>query len=670
MELENDIVADSEGEDEYFPLRPIGSPAPMKKIERPTLNASIPVLGLHQGDTSHISEYTNKPSSHVESISVFTNKPQTSSHPDTEIPSDPPKPQRPRPRPLYKMKQQAPSISEISGGDSSFAGSVLSIADRAKTRSRAPKPSESGPLPSKSPVASVISLGVIDISSDDDSDELNSLPKGKPKARKGKEVSKPQKKVRRNAIESLEHSPPRPISPASKNPSSPFLSNDDDINSHYDHPTIATLIEPNTSPRDSSPLPSRERLHVVEDDDVCDQLDSDMPPPAFFASSSLGPDKPAEDHSHQGDVPPLSPPMPPTKDKPAKKGRKKDTKKNEEEEPKGKSRSKGKKTKETKAGAAAKKGKGKGKEKEIFKSSEFVDDDSIQDPEPFSILEEPSVMPDQMDLSSGPPMTVEDPVVRSKTGRKRKEATNDETGGKTGEKSKKKRKTEGVGKTGQSKAKAKMVVLSDDEDTSEHLGASVRPHPDDEVMEIEEPEKQAASKAGPVTTDGDAEKESTKENIQPGPSGVEAEKGATQNLDTPKAKNPSLTSRRSIAPRFKSTPMSELIRRVNSLPSSPFPVGRPGRSIPGTAYSPYLKSSKSALSRIAPLHPNRRTPPPPLPPPPPPKKTKKEKEREEQWEEELIEEVGGMTEWVSMTDVERRDMRRMKREREMGGWED
>lgn len=669
MELENDIVADSEGEDDYFPARPIGSPALAKKIQGPTLNDSIAVSGLLQGDTSHISEYTNKPLSHVESISVFTNKPQTSSHPDTEIPSDPPKPQRPRPRPLYKMKKPAPSISEISGGDSSFAASVLSIADRAKMRSRVLKPSESGPLPSKSPVASVVSLGVIDISDDDDNDELDSLPKGKPKARKGKEVSKPRKKIRHNAIEPPEHSPPRPMSPASKNPSSPFLHNDEDMISHYDHPTIATLIELNTSPRGSSPFSSRQRQRIVEDDDVHDQLDSDMPPPAFFTSSSLGPDKAAEDLSHQDDIHPLSSTMSPTKEKPAKKGRKKATRKNEneEEEPKGKSKPKGRKAKDTKASAAAKKSKGKGKEKEIFKSSEFVDEDSIQDQEPVSILEEPSFMPDQMELSNSPPMTVEEPVVRPKIGRKRKEATNDEADGKTGETSKKKRRTEGVGKNGQSKAKAKMVVLSDNEDISEPPSASVRPHSDDEVMGVEEITTPAGSKTGP---DREAEEEGTKENMQPNQFRAEAEKGATQNLDTPKAKNPSLISRHSIVPRFKSTPMSELIRRVNSLPSSPFPVGRLGRSMPGTAYSPYLKSNKSALSRIAPLHPNRRTPPPPLPPPPPPKKTKKEKEREEQWEEELIEEVGGMTEWVSMTDVERRDMRRMKREREMGGWED
>jgi hypothetical protein len=88
------------------------------------------------------------------------------------------------------------------------------------------------------------------------------------------------------------------------------------------------------------------------------------------------------------------------------------------------------------------------------------------------------------------------------------------------------------------------------------------------------------------------------------------------------------------------------------------------------AYSPFLKSSKRTLSKIAPLHLNRRTPPPPPPPPPPPKKTKKQLELEERWEEELIEEAGGMTEWACMTDAERKELRKIKREREMYGWED
>jgi hypothetical protein len=85
-----------------------------------------------------------------------------------------------------------------------------------------------------------------------------------------------------------------------------------------------------------------------------------------------------------------------------------------------------------------------------------------------------------------------------------------------------------------------------------------------------------------------------------------------------------------------------------------------------TAYSPYLKASRSALSRIAPLHPNRRPPPPPPPRPPRPKKTKKQLEKEEKWEEELSESVEG---WACMTDEERAILRRAKRDREEG-WDE
>ncbi|KAF9472738.1 hypothetical protein BDN70DRAFT_818221 [Pholiota conissans] len=126
--------------------------------------------------------------------------------------------------------------------------------------------------------------------------------------------------------------------------------------------------------------------------------------------------------------------------------------------------------------------------------------------------------------------------------------------------------------------------------------------------------------------------------------------------------------------------MSELIRRANSMPGSPFPAtpsaigpsrlkGLSGGRTP-TAYSPMLKSSRSLLSKIAPLHPNRRTPPPPPPPPPPRKKTKKELELEEKWEEEMVEEVGGVEAWAVLGDHERREMRKAKWARELGGWDD
>jgi len=177
-----------------------------------------------------------------------------------------------------------------------------------------------------------------------------------------------------------------------------------------------------------------------------------------------------------------------------------------------------------------------------------------------------------------------------------------------------------------------------------------------------------------------------KENIYPNnedgsgnpPEVNETPKPKSKDKEREKSGVSSLVSRYSIAPRTKSTPMSELIRRVNSMPGSPFPVASRRSSIvsmgPGspaaTAYSPYTKSSRSTLSRIAPLHPNRRTPPPPLPPPPPKPKTKKEKEREEKWEEECIEEAGGWDMWCLLEEAEKKDRKRAKFEREMGGWED
>ncbi|KAH7911073.1 hypothetical protein BJ138DRAFT_1126322 [Hygrophoropsis aurantiaca] len=125
---------------------------------------------------------------------------------------------------------------------------------------------------------------------------------------------------------------------------------------------------------------------------------------------------------------------------------------------------------------------------------------------------------------------------------------------------------------------------------------------------------------------------------------------------------PAKMPHRSFSVAAKSTPMSELIKRVNSRPNSPFANPRSS----GTAYSSSLKSSRSLLSKIAPLHMNRRTPPPPLPKPPPPKKTKKQIQMEERIEEELAETVEG---WSCMTDEERRDLRRARIEVELGGYD-
>lgn len=119
----------------------------------------------------------------------------------------------------------------------------------------------------------------------------------------------------------------------------------------------------------------------------------------------------------------------------------------------------------------------------------------------------------------------------------------------------------------------------------------------------------------------------------------------------------------SIMSHSKDSPMSQLIRRVQSQPGSLFHTPSSG-----TAYSPYAKSSKRALSRMAPLHPNRQPMPPPKPYVPP-KKTAKEQAAEDRWEEELQESVG-IDEWVAMSKEERDDLRRTKKMSEMQSWED
>lgn len=252
---------------------------------------------------------------------------------------------------------------------------------------------------------------------------------------------------------------------------------------------------------------------------------------------------------------------------------------------------------------------------------------------------------------------------------------------------------------GKSKARTRKVVLSDDgenhEPTSTTKGTTGR----------KSHEKRKASR---VISDAEGEDDPVKENIRPHSSGVSssaskptssshaeitspaasdksdqvknpnANTGTNTKFAKPQPTYTSLTSRYTIAPKTRSTPMSELIRRVNSKPLSPFtspprlhtkvkdankstPTPTPTRPSQGvTTYSPYLKASRSFLSRIAPLHPNRRTPPPPPPPPPPRKKSKKELELEEKWEEELIDSVGGTAAWSCLSEDERKEMKRHK----------
>ncbi|KAH7884408.1 hypothetical protein F5I97DRAFT_1929279 [Phlebopus sp. FC_14] len=198
------------------------------------------------------------------------------------------------------------------------------------------------------------------------------------------------------------------------------------------------------------------------------------------------------------------------------------------------------------------------------------------------------------------------------------------------------------GGKGKGKGKGKAVVLDGEEEELALPSTAAVPQP--QVREDE-------SVTSPPILDGEKlpQGSASKENMQPDdPSPTKH--GPLSN--TPIA----IVHSRALSIKPKATPMSELIRRVNSQPSSPFPsVSR--------SYSPWLKSSRTMLSKIAPLHPNRRSPPPPLPRPPPPKKSKKQIEMEERIEEELAETIEG---WSCMTDEERRDLRRARIDAELG----
>ncbi|KAI0058682.1 hypothetical protein BV25DRAFT_1919188 [Artomyces pyxidatus] len=151
----------------------------------------------------------------------------------------------------------------------------------------------------------------------------------------------------------------------------------------------------------------------------------------------------------------------------------------------------------------------------------------------------------------------------------------------------------------------------------------------------------------------------SKENVHlpsPNDSRVDDETPTVPAEDPPSSSS-TFARRYTFARPSKSTPMQELIRRAASHPTSPFSSASPA------AHSPLAKASKSALRRIAPLHPNRRTPPPPPPRPPPPKKSKKMLDLEEKWEMELEDTVEG---WWALTDDERKEWRRAKRDKELG----
>jgi len=169
-----------------------------------------------------------------------------------------------------------------------------------------------------------------------------------------------------------------------------------------------------------------------------------------------------------------------------------------------------------------------------------------------------------------------------------------------------------------------------------------------------EPEKLAPHQVGLMAISAGSIADPTQENPKPS--------GSVQEDHRPKPNSGNETpvsgKLRYTLSRFdQKTPMRELIKRATSHPNAPFSASS------SPVASPLAKTSKSALRRIAPLHPTRRTPPPPPPRPPPPKKSKKMLQLEEKWEMELEDEVEG---WWALADEERQAWRRAKRDKELG----
>ncbi|KAJ7593344.1 hypothetical protein C8J56DRAFT_930862 [Mycena floridula] len=516
-----------------------------------------------------------------------------------------PKPKRPMPRPAYRINSSAEAGPSVAAS-SEIGYMSISIADRAKLRNRDPKPSSSIPEPAD----------VIELSSDDET----------PVIKRAKPPTKSQKHA--------------------------------DFSDSDVLPPIAIL---ETSP--SSSLSSTRPTRLPDDIDVDELFDIDldvqmMPPPAS---------RPLSSSSASSVQPTLSIIIPPpTK---TKKSKSTASKRNGAKEKPQKERSKKKKKdKDNDDGngeAEVKKSKSKkAKEPEVFKSKEFIEDDdedelalrsdappliAVAGPTPNLVDKPEQVHKPSFDVHETRTPPPAEPDAPSATdgaprGKKRKSTSNDDGQADDGSSTKKKQKKPKTSKADPPKPTKgkgkKLLIMSDEEDDAMDEDPIIPPPVEENV--------------NPVIVQPAGNPPPAKENVNP----VIVHSPVDPVKSTPK---PALKSRNSL---MKVTPMSELIRRASSLPSSPACVNA------GAAYSPYSKASRITLSRIAPLHPNRRTPPPPLPPPPPPKKTKKQLELEEKWEEELIEEAGGITDWACMSDLERKNLRKLKRDREMGGWED
>ncbi|KAJ3557139.1 hypothetical protein NM688_g1631 [Phlebia brevispora] len=185
--------------------------------------------------------------------------------------------------------------------------------------------------------------------------------------------------------------------------------------------------------------------------------------------------------------------------------------------------------------------------------------------------------------------------------------------------------------------------------------------PDEGVVKDKVDERGSAGTRAPSPDDARGQEETSTggEKSSPDTKVKSVKDVESQNTRAPSSSAMSRTSNNTYRayriPRRDNRSVSEILRKVASQPGSPFTTTRP--------HSPLAKMSRSAFRNVVPLHPHRRTPPPPPPRPPPPKKTKKQLELEEKWEMELEDTVEG---WYCLTEEERTQLRRAKRDAEMG----
>ncbi|KAF7312471.1 hypothetical protein MIND_00260700 [Mycena indigotica] len=536
--------------------------------------------------------------------------------------------QRPRPKPKFKGKGAADTSIIESFSENPISSS---LSDRVKMRDRGKRVD---PVSSSLRDNTNIQSDIIEIASDSD-DELSFLTKPKKLVTKTRPLSK---------------SIPSSSLPASD----PFPE--------------STNTNTNTNTNDPPPLHDDNSIPPIN---VLPQPPSSSPSPAQVVKP---PKKPRKKKDTDGEKPPRKP-------------RTKKSKNGDDDN----------------AEKPTKKRKEKEKEKQ-FTSAEFVADSDDNDGDRLPLanpISEPIPGPSRskpISTVSVPDSQPDEELVLPIVSAKRKREV-DQGAGSSGKDAKKAKVASAEEpkskKVAVKKGKRKAIITDDEDDEGDFITANLVERPDEGDIDMG-PELPGRSKPlkkktkNTVVSDSeDADPPSVAvpskpqspphEPVQPISSQVLSESTNHKQHDRPEGTpKPHMTGRYSIGARTKSTPLTELIRKVNAQPGSPFPVAVPRRNsvagvapgTPVTTYSPYAKFSRSAIARIAPLHPNRKTPPPPPPPPPPKPKTKKEKEREERWEEEMIEAVGGWDAWQALSEQDQKAAKRAKWARELEGWDD